>query len=152
LCGEAVQSEICKEEAERDARRQAPARNLRFVLELFYRGPGAHGDLQSNAAPDTLRQIDIIPAALSQFRFQVKWRTSVRQLMLGLALTGEAEYWASGFPLWFHASDGDPEVISSSVGLVPRNALVLTGPGKLSVGPVLRSWSETGFYEVGNSK
>ena len=27
------------------------------------------------AAADTLRQIDIIPAALSQFRFQVGWRT-----------------------------------------------------------------------------
>jgi hypothetical protein len=32
-----------REMAERDASRQAPARNLRFVLELFYRGLSAHG-------------------------------------------------------------------------------------------------------------
>ena len=42
---------------------------------MSYRGLSAHGDLQRNATPDTLRQIDIIPAALSQFRFQVRWRT-----------------------------------------------------------------------------
>jgi hypothetical protein len=29
-----------------------------------------------------------------------------RQLMLGLALTGEAEYWPSRCSLWFHPSDG----------------------------------------------